>query len=458
MSKQTRTAAEALMQGVSGNTTQARQTRQRATGSSAHQALDPGGSDSGFPGPVMGSAATSAATHSTGEVSATHRDAIRQAVEKRRELWEEELDAARRACTFAESSKSKQGTMRLTREKLWKVIWVMHISGIADGSEELRQLRIRELGDIDERVVSAHLEKLETALAAVAFMPLEDRLQVVTSSPYPIEPDLSFYNWSGPRREKARKDQPSFVANVLKNAESYSKAIEDWQYEHGCLLLDPFDPINVPENKDKLEPGIYKNPRDYQSRWFSDAFRGYEDKVKNQKVRTLLVTYNPEIVEEQQKRSIHEDFLPKPPKDRVERTLIDLSIIPTNSKPDKQAVSDCFLPVCEVCGKKIWEPNDELVKERRLRIAPEDEVKLQYQQKKEDIEYLRSVKKTVYFHYDCWPGFIGYCFTCRKPFMDEADVVRFTRHFIFHRGCLRAFQDSSTAASSAENGSGGAGV
>ena len=460
MSKQIRTAAEALMQGVSGNTTPARQTRQRAAGSSVHQAHDHGASDAGFPGPAMGSAATSAVMHSTSDVTdvpgsagtenPTHREVIRQAVEKRRDFWEDELDAAMKACNFAESSKNKQGTMRLTKEKLWKVIWVMHISGIADGSEELRRLRRRELGDIDERVKSVHLKKLETALAAVAFMPLENRLHVVTASPYPTEPDLSFYDFRSEKREHIRETDEKFVDSVVENAKLYSKAIKVWQYEHGTLLLDPFDPKNVPVNKDALKPGIYTNPKDYQSRWFFDGITGYRGSVKDQEKRALLVTFNPEIMEEQKKCSIHKDLLPTTPK----------SIIPINSKPDKQTVSDCFLPLCEVCGKKIPEPSDELVKERRLRIAPGDEVKLQHKQTKDDIEYLRSVKKTVYFHYDCWPGFIGYCFACRKPFMEEVDIVRFQGHFIFHRGCLGDYPDPNAAAavSAAASDSGEMGV
>ena len=127
-------------------------------------------------------------------------------------------------------------------------------------------------------------------------------------------------------------------------------------------------------------------------------------------------------------------------------------------QPNARKVLDCFLPVCDKCGEKISEPDGEVVRIQRPRIAPGDEVKLQADQlqlsrkKQDEIKaHLRLVKKTVYFHYDCSPGYIGYCLACNKPLLDGERIVRFQDPFIFHFNCLESNEASSSAA-----GTGGA--
>lgn len=456
MSKQSQTAEKAQMQ----ENLDARQIRQR----SEVQCPDTGDSGAGFPGPAMNSEAGPAVTHS---------ELIQQAVVKRRELWDDELEAAKNACIFAESSKQKKDTLKIVRGKLWSVLWAMHVSGIADGSEELRILRRKELedSDLDERVVSGKLKQLEIALAAVTFMPLEARLQVVTECPYPKEPNLAFYDSTS--KDSLRQLRPQYVAGIVKGAELYSVSINNWQYENGSLLLDPIVPLqpvlidrrlsvfDQTQLKNSIRVSIHENT--------VSSLKLLKDQLSS----ALLVTYNPEIVDEQQKRSIHKDFLPKPPpktweereylkknpplpgtppRTREKQTFPNLSIIPLDTKPSKEVISECFFPLCNVCKEKILEPGYRLCKERRLRIAPEDELKLQHDQTADDISYLRSLEKTVYSHHDCLPDFIGYCFACRKPFMNEAEVLRFADHFIFHRSCLPSCPNPQLAASAAATG------
>lgn len=335
--------------------------------------------------------------------SQEHRDAIERAVRLRRDLWEKELEPVKRRCDFMDSVPTAPARQKVARSKLWSILWAMYVAGIRDTSAMLIDLRTRELIDSgdDQDAVSKGLECLNSALASVEYLPMENRLQVVTA-PYPIEPDyLSYYMLNN--HEKQRKPIQA-IAEIVSDAREYSEAIKNWKSKHGRLVLDPEDPALFPTDPNGPPPGIYL--KRFPTKWYFDSINSIAGKVKAQEKSALHVTSKavPSM-------AVAENLFVKHPH-----------------------LKACFWPSCDGCGGKVDDSKDEVVRLRRARVDPsETEVRLRWIK----AELNPDVLKTVFYHYDCSPGYIGYCMECHKPLMDEAHVVRLGSLLLFHRDCIQ---------------------
>jgi hypothetical protein len=406
-------------------------------------------------------------------------------------LWNKELADAKMNCENMEicamSMHNSQQAIALTgeqiansrdqvkaaRDKLWGVLWIMRIAGISDSSEELTRLSTKMSKAIksEPAVVRDGLVGLEAALAAVEFIPLEQRLRVVTA-PYPLE--------------------SNYRMDVLEGKKLFQQSVDDWRLDNGDPLFDPEIATSTPRDASQFITMVKassarldtqktsghlvtsKPPASISQTSLNVAhFKGFPvfqnhgtarspifkatgetnerlsclksvEVSSCGKCRNLVRKDAAGVVSIQVKVKNHEG------NDVDSYVRFHAECCPDNGSDFTQGASSSEtqpvqaaqpLPVslrfaCAGCGLSVNETGDKVVKIRGK------DLKLRGCDPCYDDANPR-LRSTFYYHYDCSPDKIGYCSICHKPILNESDVLRpdgipskYEALFLYHRRCL----------------------
>jgi hypothetical protein len=422
---------------------------------------------------------------------------IKSNVDKRKDLWKSELDAATARCVSVELELSRLGTgpssipgdgvptgdgnivkstherimdvrktLETARSHLWSVLWAMHVARISDSSNQLRDLRRKELMDAGREDVSEELECLDKALDAVGFVPIENSLCVVA--------------------EKYPDDSGVTLGRV---AERMMDRVRNWELAHGSPLFDPESPrviefpgmdndaikaahkahasgclqkLKLQKNSGSIvtvKPGIFSSPRPKINSVKFESFPCYPQRgssvryaLKQSRLKVARVSPCGKCgmsVRSDDDGVVNQDMQVESRNGRGELETVTGSVLfhsgclpgsmLTNQISPYVVRSTILKFPCDKCGKLVVETDGEVVGHTTVKLESQiDSV----------VNQLVDIKtsNTKYFHYACSPDFIGYCLVCQKPLLKETQIVRpanippdQTDIFLFHKECLPVF-------------------